>query len=215
LRTPVKPRLGTRRQPEESRAAILRAAIHEFSREGVAGARMEAIAKAARVNKALLYYYYRDKDALYGTVLEHVFTGLTAVIDRALEQDLPLREKFLAYVRAHFDYIASNPLFPRVVQSNLMWTGHRCVEQYQHVAKNYIRPIFTRLGALIRAGTAAGEFRPVDPMQFVPSVIALIVMYFSSAPLMKLVAGFDPLAPERIAQRRAAVLDFVSAALFK
>jgi hypothetical protein len=46
-------------------------------------------------------------------------------------------------------------------------------------------------------------------------MIAIIVFYFSSAPVMRRIVRFDPLSPERIAQRRAAVLDFISAALFK
>jgi hypothetical protein len=46
------------------------------------------------------------------------------------------------------------------------------------------------------------------------SMIALNVFYFSSTPIIRIMTGADPLAPERIAQRRAAVLDFVAAALF-
>ena len=70
-----KPRLGSRGRPEESRAAILQAAVREFSREGVAGARTDAIARAAGVNKALLYYYFKDKETLYAAVLDQVFGG--------------------------------------------------------------------------------------------------------------------------------------------
>jgi len=54
-------RLGSRGRPEETRASILEAATREFAQEGVAGARTDAIARAARVNKALLYYYFEDK----------------------------------------------------------------------------------------------------------------------------------------------------------
>ncbi|HLX75931.1 MAG TPA: helix-turn-helix domain-containing protein, partial [Terriglobales bacterium] len=61
-------RLGSRGRPEQTRAAILKAAMAEFAQEGVAGARTDAIARAARVNKALLYYYFKDKEALYGAV---------------------------------------------------------------------------------------------------------------------------------------------------
>jgi len=43
----------------------------------------------------------------------------------------------------------------------------------------------------------------------------MIIFYFSSAPLMQQIVGFNPLAPARIAERRAAVLDFISAALFR
>ena len=99
----LKSRLGTRGRPEKSRAAILQAAVGEFSREGVAGARTGAIARSARVNKALLYYYFKDKEALYGAVLDQVFVGLTKAIEYALSQNLPPREKLLAYVGAHFD----------------------------------------------------------------------------------------------------------------
>jgi hypothetical protein len=55
----------------------------------------------------------------------------------------------------------------------------------------------------------------VDPIQFIPSMVALVVFYFTSAPLMKTVTGVDPLTPERIAARRDAVLDFITAALFR
>ena len=65
-------RMGSRGQPEESRAAILRAAAQEFAEHGIAGARTDAIARAARVNKALLYYYFKDKETLYGAVLDKV-----------------------------------------------------------------------------------------------------------------------------------------------
>ncbi len=46
-------------------------------------------------------------------------------------------------------------------------------------------------------------------------MVAMIVFYFSSAPVMQKIVGFNPLTPERIAERRAAVLDFISAALFR
>src|SRR5580692_1120189 len=75
--------LGSRGQPEESRAAILQAAAKEFSELGIAGARTDAIAREARVNKALLYYYFEDKETLYGAVLDDAFTGMKARVFRA------------------------------------------------------------------------------------------------------------------------------------
>lgn len=211
---PRAPRFGTRGQPEESRAAILQAAVKEFAEHGVAGARMDAIARAAHVNKALLYYYFEDKDALYEAVLDHVFSGLRARVVPVLESDLPPRQKMLEYLGTYFDYIAANPQFPRVVQAEWMRSGADSPSM-QRVAKEYFRPIYGKLVEVLREGADAGEFRVVNPMDFLPSVAAMIVFYFGAAPLMKMLMKVDPLSAERIQERRAFVLDFISAGLFR
>jgi len=216
LKTQIpKSRLGSRGQPDQSRAAILSAAVREFSREGVAGARTDAIARAARVNKALLYYYFRDKEALYAAVLDQVFGGLTLAVNAAFSLGLPPRETILAYARAHYDYIASHPLYPRLVQGEMMRAGRGGASQLNRIVKQYFRPLFSQLTQVLKAGIASGEFRPVDPMQFVPSMIAVVVFYFTNVQVMRSMTKSDPMAPERVAARRAAVLDFISAALFR
>ena len=206
--------LGTRGQPEESRASILRAAVAEFAEHGIAGARTDTIAREARVNKALLYYYFKDKDSLYEAALDRVFGGLLNRVMPVLESDLPPRKKMLEYVGTYFDYIAANPQFPRVVQAEWMRSGAKS-KSMQRVAREYFRPIFKKVSGILRDGIAAGEFRPVNPMDFLPSVAAIIVFYFGAAPLMKTLLKIDPLSPQRILERRAFVLDFISAALFR
>ena len=84
----------------------------EFAEHGIAGARTDAIAREARVNKALLYYYFKDKETLYGAVLDDAFSGLKETVFRVLDSDLPPREKMLAYAGAYFDFVASNQLYP-------------------------------------------------------------------------------------------------------
>ena len=207
-------RLGSRGKPEQSRASILKAAINEFAEHGIAGARTDAIARAARVNKALLYYYFKDKEAIYQAVLDHVFSGLRDTVVPMLEGDLPPRQKVLNYLGAYFDYIAANPRFPRVVQGEWIRTGTDRIGQMKRVAQSYFRPIYQKLAEVMRAGVASGEFRPIDPMHFIPSMVAVVVFYFSAAPVIKELMKIDPLAPDQIAQRRAFVLDFISAALF-
>ena len=210
----LRPRMGSRGQPEESRAAILKAAAHEFAQHGIAGARTEAIAREARVNKALLYYYFQDKETLYGAVLDDAFSGLKSAVFQVLDSNLPPRDKIMAYAGAYFDFIASNQLYPRLMQREMMRAREGQSQHIDKVIKNYIQPIFLRVSEVMREGIAQGEFRPVNPAHFVPSMVAMIVFYFSSAPMMQKIVGFNPLTPERIAERRAAVLDFISAALF-
>ena len=122
----TKPRLGSRGRPEESRAAILQAAVREFSREGVAGARTDAIARAAGVNKALLYYYYKDKETLYGAVLDHVFGGLSDSIQAERFPAICRRAKscWLTWART----LTTLPVMrciPRITQSEMMRAAQR------------------------------------------------------------------------------------------
>ena len=209
-----KPRLGTRGRPEQSRIAILDAAVREFAREGVAGARTDAIAKSAGVNKALLYYYFKDKEAIYQAVLDRVFAGVRAAIHDALAQKIPPRERLKAYVGAHFDYIASHPLYPRIVHAEFL-RASRDGSHMQRIAREYFRPVFTEIAALLAEGMESGDFRRVDPAHFIPSMVSVIVFYFTTAaPVIRIMTGVDPMAPGNVAARRTAVLDFITAALF-
>jgi len=208
-------RMGSRGQPEESRAAILDAAAHEFAEHGVDGARTDAIAREARVNKALLYYYFKDKETLYGAVLDTAFSGLKDTVFRVLDSPGSPRERILRYVGAYFDFIASNHLYPRLMQREMMRAREGESQHIDKIVRNHLQPIFGRLSELLREGIAIGEFRDVNPSHFVPSMVAMIVFYFSSAPVMQRIIGFNPLAPNRVAERRAAVMDFISAALFR
>ena len=212
-------KLGTRGQPERTRAAILEAATDEFAREGLAGARTDAIARAAGVNKALLYYYFHDKESLYAAVLDRVFAGLRVRINEALDQPLPARDRVLAYAAAHFDYIAETPHYPRLVSRELMRarfgeTAGAAQKNLKRLVTNYFQPVFRRVSALLEEGIANEEFRPVHPLHFMLTMVATIVFYFTATPVLQAVTGIDPLSPERMAERRAAVLDFISAALF-
>jgi len=206
--------MGSRGQPEESRAAILGAAAREFADHGIAGARTDSIAREAHVNKALLYYYFRDKETLYGAVLDEAFSGLKNAVFQVLDSDLLPRHKILSYAGAYFDFIASNQLYPRLMQREMMRAREGHSQHIEKVIRNYIQPIFRRVSEIMQEGIRSGDFRPVNPAHFVPSMVAMIVFYFSNAPMMQKIIGFDPLTPERIAERRASVLDFISAALF-
>jgi TetR/AcrR family transcriptional regulator len=207
-------RRGTRRQPEASRDAILQAALAEFAQEGLAGARMDAIAASASVNKALLYYYFHDKESLYGAVLDRFFLRLTERVMSELDGAAPRGERILRYACAHFDCVAESPHYARLFQGELMSAGRGGSPHVTRIAESYIRPIAMRVSELLQQGTASGEFRQVDPFQFAPSIAAINVHYFVIAPVARVLFNRDPYAPAAIRQRRAAVLDFVAAALF-
>jgi TetR/AcrR family transcriptional regulator len=208
-------RRGSRRQPEASRNAILQAALIEFAREGLAGARMDAIADAAGVNKALLYYYFGDKETLYGAILDRFFDPLVERILAVCDRPGSAGERFLSYARTHFDSIAESPYYAHIFMSELMSASRGGSPHLDRIFAKYMQRIGTRVLGLVQEGVKSREFRAVDPNQFLPSTIGCIVHYFLTAPVrQKFMPHLDISSPGAIQQRRAAVLDFIAAALF-
>ncbi len=209
------PRRGTRGQPEASRRAILRAALVEFAQEGLAGARMDAIAEAAAVNKALLYYYFKDKETLYGEILDRFFAKLSERVMTVCHQPGSAGHRFLSYARTHFDSVAESPYYAHIFMGELMSAGRGGSTHLDRIFAKYMKPIGGSVAGLMQEGIASGEFRAVDPNQFLPSAIGSIVHYFLTAPLrQKFVPEHYTPREQVIPQRRAAVLDFIAAALF-
>jgi AcrR family transcriptional regulator len=130
-----------------------------------------------------------------------------------LDSDLPPRQKVLEYVGRYFDYIAANPQLPRVVQSEMMRVGMHGSPRMLRIAREYFAPIYGRLAEALREGAERQEMRTLNPMDFVPSVVGIVIFYFTTATTMKALLKVDPLSKERIAERRKFVLDFISQAV--
>jgi len=201
--------MGRQRSAAHSRAAILDAAGHVFAEHGLSGARTEAIAERAGVNKALLYYYFPSKDALYHAVLDEELTGFHLNALQILSQEGPAAPILLDYVRTHFDFIGAHPHYPRLFQ-RMMLTGGRHSER---LVMDRLLPVAGALRALLRRGIRSGEFRAFDPDHTAISIVALTVFYFSAAPVIRLVSGRDPFSPSSLRRRKTEVLKFIRYAL--
>jgi TetR/AcrR family transcriptional regulator len=193
-----------------TRAAILAAAERSFAEGGLAGARIDAIARAAGVNKALLYYYFRSKDGLYRAVLEEHMKDFHRRAGEALSSSGSARSILLRYVSMHFDLMSARPNYPRLFQ-RFMMAGGRPLRQ---LAQKYIIPLGWQLAKLIERGVREGEFRPVHTAHTIVSLAALTVFYFTS-PVVRVAAPHDPYQRQRIAERKNEVLKFIRYALFK
>ena len=71
-----RPARSNRRDPDRTREAILVAAQDEFAAKGLAGGRVNVIARKSGANKRMIYHYFGSKDGLYLAALERVYEGL-------------------------------------------------------------------------------------------------------------------------------------------
>ncbi len=74
------------RDPERTQQQILAAALKDFSAKGLAGARVDCIARRAGVNKRMLYHYFGSKDGLFSAVLRQKITQREALLASAPEE---------------------------------------------------------------------------------------------------------------------------------
>jgi AcrR family transcriptional regulator len=163
------------RAPDQTREAILRAAVAEFAREGYGGARVDRISKAAKSNDRMLYYYFKSKEKLFHQVIEHCYADLVAR-EEALELDFGRpREALAALVAFNWNYYWEHPELLSILASENLFKG-------RHVKNNFRRSFAnTQLGMLDRLlenGVARGEFRPdCDRFHLYLSILSLTYFY--------------------------------------
>jgi TetR/AcrR family transcriptional regulator len=190
---------------------IVAAAEKIFAEQGLDGARTDAIARSARVNKALLYYYFRSKEDLHRFTLQTLFGQMRARVGTAMEESAAPRDRLVSYVNGFFDFAAAHPNYPRLVQREVSGRG----QSLHWIVQVYFGPLYRRLTATIRAGISREEFRRVNPQHTALTLIAMTVFYFAAAPVLAELWHCNPLAPARVAARRRSVLDFLQHGLFQ
>jgi TetR/AcrR family transcriptional regulator len=198
------------RSSEKTRAIILATAGSIFAQTGLAGARTDLIAKTAGVNKALLYYYFKSKERLYEAVVEEHFRRFNAQALELLGSKKPAREVLLQYVSLHFDFIAAHRQSAPLFQQFMMAGGKRA----ERLIRKYFKPRSDAVRKLLERGVRAGEFRRTDLFHTALSIIALIVFYFSAAPVLQLLGHSRAHSAENLNLRKREVLDFIRHALF-
>jgi TetR/AcrR family transcriptional regulator len=202
----------SRERADETRRKILRAAVREFSTYGLSGARTDAIARSAKVNKALLYYYFRDKQGLYVAALEEVSAEVVKRALAALDPSYSAGERLLRSAVNHFDRILTQREFQSLMQQEMV--RFRRGEAGHEFFRTVFKPLVHKLREAVMEGIRSGELCDGDALQVMYSMFGANVFYFLSAPLMQLALPFDPLSTRALKLRREAAVRFLGNALF-
>ena len=163
----------------DSREEILRAAMTEFADHGFGGARIEAIAERAGVNKKLIYYYYAAKDELFLAVLEQSYADI-----RAAEHELHLEtsdpiEAIRSLVGFTWRHYLAHPEFLALLNSeNMHRAGH--LKRSARI-RQMNSPLIEVLAGVLKRGEESGELRSgIDAMQLYISIAGLAYFYLSN-----------------------------------
>lgn len=191
---------------------ILEAAGKVFTSKGYAAARMDDIAKAAGINRALLHYYFRSKDNLFGLVFADRFKEFFSGVSRILTSDKKLTEKIEELVAHDITMIRQHPDLPLFVMQELSQNPDRMIEHAQQAGTN--ATLMKNFKAQVQQEVDKGNIRKIDGSQLLINIMSLAVYPFIARPMIKAMNQYDNKDFEKmIDQRKKEVADFIINAL--
>jgi len=201
------PALRTR-DADRTQQAILRAAMSEFADKGLGGARIDAIAELAGVNKRLIYYYFGSKEALFVAVLERTYADIreaeAALHLEAVAPDEAIR-KLVAFTWQHY---LAHPEFITLLNSENLHRARHLKRSPRILKVN--SPLIQLLAEVLERGRRAGQFRGgIDPVQLYISIASLAYFYLSNQHTLSAVFGRDLMKPKALSERLSHITEVV------
>jgi TetR/AcrR family transcriptional regulator len=159
-----------------SRQRVFAAAAAEFAARGYAGANMDRIARAARLNKAMIYYHFKSKAALYREILRDMFDAVRTSVGAVARSDATPEDKIRGYVEAIATAAEARPHFPPIWLRELAEGG----EHVDAATLRYVGDVLAALGGIIAEGRRAGRFCATNPLLVQGGIIAPLMFFLAS-----------------------------------
>ncbi len=160
---------------------VLEAARKVFTSKGMAGARMQDIADEAGINKAMLHYYFRDKDKLFETVFIEEAQKFFPKLNMIFQADMPLFEKIEKFVAEYIDEMVKNPYLPWFVMNEI----NRDPDQFLYKIwgkENLPNP--GKLLEQIEKEVKKGTIKRIDPLHLLMNLLSMTIFPFVAKPMM-------------------------------
>ncbi len=192
---------------EQTRAAILKVALAEFADKGLAGARVDEIARQTATSKHMIYYHFGSKEGLYRSVLDQTYANFRLAEEQIDYTQLDPVAALESLIGLTFDVHLNNSAYVRIIVAENVNNG----AHIQHVRNiEARRAILDTMQDIVSRGAAAGTFRNgIDVLQLHMTISALSFNFVSNRYTFGHVFGVDNTAPDMISARRAHVIDAV------
>jgi TetR/AcrR family transcriptional regulator len=172
------------------------AALAEFAARGFAGARVDRIAAAARLNKAMLYYHFGSKQRLYRATLQRLLGRLADQLETVTASPASATDRLEAFVATFIRLGLSEPRVAPVMLREV-------AEGASHLDRdtvNLVVRLASSMTRIVSDGQRTGEFRQANSMMVYLTTIWPIMVYLASGPIRDTihrhanvdVSGFEP-----------------------
>jgi len=161
---------------------ILQAAEDEMLERGFEGARMRSISEKAEINKGLLHYYFKSKEALLIKVFQKTFREIFVSLEEVFQSDAPLFEKVELAVDKYSDFLIKYPRLPLFIITEM----NRNPEKHMmRMRKAGVNPPFGSLVAELEENKKSGLIRKdFASEQFIMNMMGLILFPLIAKPMI-------------------------------
>ncbi len=193
---------------------IIEAAISIFSEKGMHGAKMEEIGLLAKVNKAMVYYYFGTKENLYCEVLRVMFENFHSelgniILERIKEQDDPV-EVISKFLMAQFDIYSKYSCYPRIFFDAFSSNREYASVALQSLRKENIPDISKIMNEVYNKGVKSGKLRELDFGQVMFSIMGVNIVYHLFKPFLQSLLRYEIKEdPETLEQRKIHTIDLI------
>ena len=187
---------------------ILNAAKEVFMTYGLYGARMQDIANRAKINKALLHYYYRSKEKLFDTVFEGALEKYFEQMRVFADTSLPIQERIFKYIDNIIDFFQEYPQMSVFIIKEISINPELFHQKITHLKRETGIPLMS----LLKQGIKEGELSDFDYVTFMINLHSLCAYPFIASPIFKAIIDrnneqyIDP----NNDKLKASIKDFVS-----
>ncbi len=197
---------------EQTRVRILKAAKKQFSNWGFAATRMTNIAKDAEVNKALIHYYFKNKEQLYKEVIT-TFLGLehnqeVPIIIGSWDLTPPQKLYVLLYFGINVHFNATDPDIDRII----LWELAEKNKIINDLASQLFEEHTALFMEILKEGIATGDFETKFPLWTIIQLFMFMVMYNNVSEFIHMLPNYVDLFKEEECNETT---DFMIEQMFK
>ena len=179
----------------DSRTDIKNAALEEFTLKGKHGAHMEEIARRAKINKAMVYYYYSSKEKLFWEIVENSFSLIFTNAERAIRKVITTvadeKEALRGIIVAYFEAVVAHSRYIKIIHYALAHEPDKMQDMVRNIRRKNPFDTPVVLMRFLENGMKKGLFKKSNPHQLVLSLISVCLFYFLGKPISMVMLDLD------------------------
>jgi len=175
----------------DPKTRILEAALKEFAVDGFGGARMDNIAKAAEINKAMLFYYFSSKKNLYQTVITDVLKQYIEHVKDLITPTLSPEKMLNQFPQIIISFFSKRQNFIRLIGMELLNKPENVVTIISTFIRGNIIDGPKIIANLVKLWNKTGLISEEDPAHFMMNIMALCFGSFITRPMVAGILGVD------------------------